>query len=167
MFRQPVFLSDRRGFLGALGSLASSLAIADDAWRVRLDPLRPHAPRLPPLPAKAKSVIVLFMVGGPSSIDTFDYKPQLQQQDGKPLPTSIRDSLKGGKFADVLHGTDDKILASPFAWNQYGENGMWISDLFPHTAAMSTSCVFCIRFKPIRIIMRRPVINCIPAMCAR
>ncbi len=134
MFRQPVFLSDRRGFLGALGSLASSLAIADDAWRVRLDPLRPHAPRLPPLPAKAKSVIVLFMVGGPSSIDTFDYKPQLQQQDGQPLPTSIRDSLKGGKFADVLHGTDDKILASPFAWNQYGENGMWISDLFPHTA---------------------------------
>lgn len=134
----------RRNFLrtlgGGLGLVASDLLAADEstqsnkAWRVELDPLRPHAARRPPLPGKAKSVIVLFMVGGPSSIDTFDYKPVLQQQDGRPLPTSIRDSLKGGKFADVLHGTDDKLLASPFKWRQHGESGMWISDLFPHTA---------------------------------
>ena len=133
----------RRHFLSALGGglglLASSVLLADEAgskipWRVELDPLKPHAPRLPPLPAKAKSVIVLFMVGGPSSIDTFDYKPTLQTQHDQPLPASIRESLKGGKFADVLHGTTDKLLASPFAWRQYGENGTWISDLFPHTA---------------------------------
>lgn len=141
MFCQP---THRRNFLnalgGGLGALASGMLAADEwaaqrkPWRVELDPLRPHAPRLPPLPAKAKSVIVLFMVGGPSSIDTFDYKPILQLQHGKPLPTSLRESLKGGKFADVLHGTEDKLLASPFAWQQYGHNGMWISDLFPHTA---------------------------------
>lgn len=141
MFCQP---SHRRNFLQALGGgvgmLAGSVILADEvvgarqAWRVQLDPLRPHAARRPPLAAKAKSVIVLFMVGGPSSIDTFDYKPILQQQHDKPLPTSIRDSLKGGKFADVLHGTEDKLLASPFAWQQHGDHGMWISDLFPHTA---------------------------------
>lgn len=133
----------RRHFLSALGGglglLAGSILLADEAgtkkpWRVQLDPLKPHAPRLPPLPAKAKSVIVLFMVGGPSSIDTFDYKPTLQTQHDQPLPASIRESLQGGKFADVLYGTTDKLLASPFAWQQYGDNGTWISDLFPHTA---------------------------------
>jgi hypothetical protein len=133
----------RRNFLtalgGGMGTLAASVLAADEAGlkpttRIQLDPLRPNAPRSPQFPAKAKSVIVLFMVGGPSSMDSFDYKPVLQQNNGKPLPAFIRESLKGTKFADVLHGTKDELMASPFGWQQYGQNGMWISDLFPHTA---------------------------------
>ncbi len=142
-------LSNRRSFLGALGGgmglVAGQMLAADDAslqGPVRLDPLRPHAPRKPPRTPRAKSVIVLFMVGGPSSIDTFDYKPVLQQQHGQALPTSIRDSLKGGKFADVLHGTSDELLASPFKWKQYGESGMWISDLFPNIAQHADKLCF-------------------------
>lgn len=140
MFYLP---SHRRNFLSALGGgmgwLASHLLLADDQqaskpWRVQLDPLQPHAPRRPPKAPKAKSVIVLFMVGGPSSIDTFDYKPTLQKLHGQPIPTSIRDSLKGTKFADVLHGTKDELMASPFAWRQVGRDGMWMSELFPHLA---------------------------------
>lgn len=122
-----------------MGTLAASLLVADEAGmkpksRIQLDPLRPNAPRAPQFAAKAKSVIVLFMVGGPSSMDSFDYKPLLQQNHGKPLPTSVRESLKGTKFADVLHGTKDELMASPFSWQQHGQNGMWISDLFSHTA---------------------------------
>lgn len=122
-----------------MGMLASQVVHADETAKssrtnLKLDPLRPFAPRLPNFTPRAKSVIVLFMVGGPASMDTFDYKPTLQQNDGKPLPESIRDSIKGGKFADVLHGTKDQLMASPFQWSQHGNNGMWISDLFPHTA---------------------------------
>jgi hypothetical protein len=104
------------------------------AERRIIDPLSPMAPRAPDFRARAKSVIFLFMVGGPSQIDTFDYKPTLQKLDGKPLPASIRQSLARGKFANVTHGCDDKLLASPYKWRQYGESGMWVSELFPHTA---------------------------------
>jgi Protein of unknown function (DUF1501) len=131
----------RRNFLsaigGGMGTLAASVVAANDGGskqRIQLDPIRPYAPRAPQFAARAKSVIVLFLVGGPSSMDSFDYKPQLQQWDGKPLPASIRNSLQGTKFADVLHGTDDKLMASPFRWQQYGDNGMWISELFPNIA---------------------------------
>ncbi len=133
----------RRSFLSALGggigALAASVLTAEQAegettTRIRLDPLRPNAARPPQFTAKAKSVIVLFMVGGPSSMDSFDYKPALQHNNGKPLPDRFRESLSGTKFADVLHGTKNELMASPFGWKQYGQNGMWISDLFPHTA---------------------------------
>jgi hypothetical protein len=62
--------------------------------------------------AKAKRVIFLFMQGGPSHIDTFDYKPRMQ---------------RGGS-----HGGKGNILPSPFRFNQYGKGGLWISELFPH-----------------------------------
>lgn len=122
-----------------MGTLAASMMAAEEAVekpanRIRVDPLLPYAPRPPHFQAKAKSVIVLFMVGGPSSMDTFDYKPALQQNSGKPLPAYVRQSLEKTKFVDVLHGTKDELMGSPFAWQQYGQNGMWISSLFPHTA---------------------------------
>lgn len=107
---------------------------AGAAQHRRIDPLSPMAPRAPDFRPRARSVIFLFMVGGPSQIDTFDYKPTLQQLDGKPLPASIRQTLAGGKFANVTHGCDDKLLASPYKWRQYGESGMWVSELFPHMA---------------------------------
>lgn len=133
----------RRSFFSSaslgLGSLAACCLSAEEAGTrtqsaVTLDPLQPQAARAPQLAPTAKSVIVLFMVGGPGSMDTFDYKPTLQRQADQPLPASIRQSIQGTKFADVLHSTHDKLLASPFRWRQYGQQGMWISDLYPHTA---------------------------------
>lgn len=69
-----------------------------------LDPLNPFSPRLPERPARAKSVIFLFMVGGPSQVDTFDYKPVLQKLHGKPVPASLRKAVDGTRFANVFHG---------------------------------------------------------------
>jgi len=74
------------------------------------------------------------MVGGPSQIDTFDYKPQLQKLNAKALPASIRKTVEATKLAQVLHGTKDQLLASPYAWQQYGHSGMWVSELFPAIA---------------------------------
>jgi hypothetical protein len=75
-------------------------------------------------PAKAKSIIWLHMTGAPSQMDTFDYKPVLNKNHGKPLPDA---DSKTGFFT-----TSGKCLASPFAFKQYGECGAWVSDLFPH-----------------------------------
>jgi hypothetical protein len=72
----------------------------------------PLAPRLPQFAAKAKRVIFLFMQGGPSHIDTFDYKPRMAQA--------------------TSHGGRGNILPSPFKFNRYGQSGLWISELFPH-----------------------------------
>ena len=88
-------------------------------------PADPLAPRPPHYPAKAKRVIFLFMHGGPSQVDTFDYKPQLTADDGKPLP-----------FAKprVVSSQTGNLLRSPFAFKQHGQSGAWASELFPHVA---------------------------------
>jgi hypothetical protein len=132
----------RRRFLGQLGAgfgalafdvmLRQELQAANQTRRIPIDPLRPYAPRPPHFAPRAKSVIFLFMVGGPSQVDTFDYKPELQRLDGQPLPASIRQAIQGTKFAHVTHGCEDKLLGSPYRWRQHGESGMWVSELFPH-----------------------------------
>lgn len=99
-----------------------------------LDPLRPFAPRPAPLPPKARSVIFLFLVGGPSQVDTFDYKPLLQKLNGKPVPGSIRQAVEASKHANVFHGCKDELMASPYAWSRHGRSGMWISELHPEIA---------------------------------
>ncbi len=81
------------------------------------------APKAPHFPARAKRVIMLTMPGGPSHLDTFDYKPQL-----------IKDHGKEGKYGN-LRGA--KLLASPFEFSQHGESGLWISELFPHVSGMA------------------------------
>jgi hypothetical protein len=77
-------------------------------------------------PPRAKRVIFLFMHGGPSQVDTFDYKPQLQKDDGKQLPF---------KPADHINATP-KLLKSPWKFAQHGECGQWVSELLPETAKM-------------------------------
>lgn len=77
----------------------------------------PLAPKQPHFPAKAKRVIFLCMQGGPSHLDTFDYKPQL-----------AADSGKGGR------GAGSRLMASPWTFRQRGKSGLWISDLFPEVA---------------------------------
>jgi len=86
------------------------------------DPLRPRMPHFTP---KAKRVIFLFMHGGPSQVDTFDYKPKLAIDDGKPLPFPK---------PRVVSGATGNLLKSPFEFKQYGQSGAWVSDLFPNIA---------------------------------
>lgn len=74
---------------------------------------------------KAKRVIFLFMHGGPSHMDTFDFKPQLQKDSGKPLPF---DKPK------IFSATTGNLLGSPWKFKQHGESGAWVSELFPHVA---------------------------------
>ncbi len=100
----------------------------------RIDPLRPYEAREPDFRPRAKSIIFLFMVGGPSQIDTFDYKPLLQSLNGKPVPESIKKNLEATKHANVFRGCKEELMASPYRWRQHGESGMWVSDLFPHLA---------------------------------
>lgn len=76
------------------------------------------------LPAKAKSVIWLFMNGGPSGIDLFDHKPALDQLDGKSFPGKIH----------TLFPHPGPIMRSPFKFNQYGKSGMTVSEVFPNIA---------------------------------
>ena len=76
-------------------------------------------------PAKAKSVIFLYMDGGPSQMDTFDPKPRLRAEHGKPLPMKVPDT----QFND-----NGNIFGSPWEFKQYGQSGTPVSDLFPHVA---------------------------------
>lgn len=86
------------------------------------DPLAVKAPHFAP---KAKRVIFLFMHGGPSQVDTFDYKPLLKRDHGKPLPFARPKVVSGETF---------NLLQSPWKFKQYGQSGAWVSDLFPEIA---------------------------------
>ena len=74
-------------------------------------------------PAKAKSVIFLFMDGGPSQMDTFDPKPRLTRDNGQKLPFQP---------PTTVFNISDKIYGSPFSFKQYGQSGAWVSELFPN-----------------------------------
>jgi hypothetical protein len=78
----------------------------------------------PHLPAKAKRVIFLFMHGGPSQVDTFDYKPELQARDGQDLPFEKAPNIDAKPV----------LMKSPWKFAQYGQSGRWVSELLPYTA---------------------------------
>ena len=123
--------ASRRQFLEraglGFGGLAASCLLAGDAVAARSNPL---AAKDAPLPAKAKSVIFLFMHGGPSHLDTFDRKPLLQEYDGQPVPESFRNR-------DFQFTKMDKVplLGTPRTFAPYGESGLEISDLFSNVAS--------------------------------
>ncbi len=80
-------------------------------------------------PAKVKRVIQLFMNGGASPQDTFDYKPELEKLHGKPFDPGA------GKLVESVTGSPGfKVLKSPFTFKQYGKSGRWVSQVFPHLA---------------------------------
>ncbi|HWG44305.1 MAG TPA: DUF1501 domain-containing protein [Gemmataceae bacterium] len=89
--------------------------------------LHPLAPRAGHSSGKAKSVIWLFMNGGPSQVDTWDYKPELAKSDGKELKGFDKDT---GFFTDQV----GPLMKSPFAWKQHGRSGTWVPEIFPHMA---------------------------------
>jgi hypothetical protein len=105
----------------ALASLLSQEGLLAEAV---LDPL---APRAPPLPARARAAIWLFMNGGPSQVDTWDYKPELAKRDGQELPGF-------DKFTGFFSDQVGPLLKSPFAFARHGACGKWVSELFPNLA---------------------------------
>lgn len=120
----------RRTFFKEVGygiggvALTSLLAEAGLAQQVRTDPMAPKKPHFAP---KAKNVIYLFMAGAPSQVDLFDPKPTLVKYNGQDCPDEI---LKGERFA-FIRGKP-KLMGSPYAFNQVGESGQWVSELLPH-----------------------------------
>lgn len=144
MFLQP--LSNRRLFLNQLATGFGGMALhgllqangysqeKGNSNPRSIDPLNPYLARRSDFPGTAKSVIFLFMVGGPSQIDTYDYKPLLQKLDGQKVPVPIRDAVTKTKHANVFHGCKEELMASPYRWARYGDTGRWVSQLFPETA---------------------------------
>jgi hypothetical protein len=84
---------------------------------------------------KAKRIIYLFMSGGPSQLDLYDYKPMLNQRHGEQLP----DSVRGGQRLTGMSGNQSSIpmVGSPFKFRQHGQSGGWYSELLPHTAGIA------------------------------
>ncbi|MFY7951336.1 MAG: DUF1501 domain-containing protein, partial [Armatimonadaceae bacterium] len=101
------------------GWLALSALMAQEAQAAPPDPL---APRKPMFPAKAKRVIFVFMHGGPSQVDTFDHKPLLDRDNGKPY---------SGPRPRVVFAQTGNLLKSPWEFRRYGQSGIEVSDLFP------------------------------------
>jgi hypothetical protein len=97
-------------------------------------PGNPLAPKRPHLPAKAKSVIFLFMYGGPSHVDTFDYKPKLYGLDGRTVP--VKTFGRGGKK------NEGRVVGPKWQFQQYGRCGKRVSDLFPLLAACVDDIAF-------------------------
>lgn len=107
------------GLLG--GNLIAQQSIAADGSTAFRNPL---AAKPPHFAAKAKSVIFLFMYGGPSQIDTFDYKPTMKGRDNQIV--DVKTFGRGG------HKNQGRIVEPRWEFKQYGECGKWVSDLFPH-----------------------------------
>jgi len=117
--------SSRREFLRRAGGGLGLLALADLLHAEESRSTNPLAPKKPHFPAKAKAVIWLFMNGGPSHVDTWDYKPELEKRDGQELPGFDPNT---GFFNQQV----GPLMKSPFRWRQHGQCGKWVSELFPH-----------------------------------
>jgi hypothetical protein len=129
----------RRTFLGRAGRGVGSLALAS-----MLDPsvlmAGPDAGQwsgaitTPHVPPKAKRVIHLCMAGGPSHLETLDYKPALAALDGEPMPASF---TAGQPIAQLQGSSQLKCLAPQYGFQKHGESGQEISDAFPHIAGIA------------------------------
>lgn len=129
----PFNFAARRAFLKHAGLGCGSLALAgllnDEGLlssAAAAEAPRLMQPRDPHFKPKAKSVIWLFMPGSPSQVDTFDYKPQLEKSDGM--------KLEGADPKTGFFTTSGKVLKSPFKFQQHGESGAWVSEIFPNIA---------------------------------
>jgi Protein of unknown function (DUF1501) len=134
--RRDLLLKAGYGLGGlALGSaLPFSRALASAEPLGLVDPLAPKQPHFAP---KAKTVIWLHQNGAPSTLDLFDYKPDLVKQAGQEVPASF---LKGIKTS--TQGGVGKLFVSNRSWKQYGQSGAWFSDLVPNMAAHADDMAF-------------------------
>lgn len=127
----PVSLN-RRAMLqrsaAGLGWIALTSLLAEDGLSATES--SKAAPRVGPhFAPKAKNVILLFMAGGPGQMDTFDPKPELKRLEGKNVPESVRKNIPAIKRAGLVN-----VMASPFGFKKYGESGIPVSEILPHTA---------------------------------
>lgn len=150
------FLRRGANFLGtaALAALAPNLLFAGDqkssAAQAALKAIGPH------FPPKAKRVIYLHMVGGPSQMDLFDYKPVMGDWFDKELPDTIR---MGQRITTMTSGQKRfPVAPSKYKFAQHGKNGMWVSELLPWTAKMVDDLTF-IRSMHTEAINHEPAIT--------
>lgn len=122
--RRQLLTQASTGFgMVALSGMLGDRAIADSSSaRVA----GPFAAKPAHFPARAKSVIFLFMSGGVSAVDTFDPKPRLTRDNGKPMPVPVR---------PTMFNSNGNILGSPWKFQRYGESGLPVSELFPNVAS--------------------------------
>ena len=134
----------RREFLDQTGSALSAIALtnllaqqgllaADHSVIKQIDPAHPHAPRPPHAAAKAKNVLVIFCAGACSQLETWDYKPELIKQDGKPLP---------GGPAVTFQGPAGNLARPQYEFRPRGECGKMVSDMLPHLGALVDDFAF-------------------------
>ncbi|QTN32128.1 DUF1501 domain-containing protein [Akkermansiaceae bacterium] len=123
------FLRDCTTGLGGIWLASQGLANAAGPLKISHDPSAPLAPQPPSFAPKAKRVIYLHMVGAPSQLELFDYKPILKKYDGKQCP---KEYLEGQRFA-FIQGVP-KMLGPQFEFSQHGKSGIWMSDRLPHLA---------------------------------
>src|SRR5687768_11617207 len=138
---RPLLYGTRRHFFNecaiGVGKMAlASLACGRSVFAAEEEKLpNPLAPKKPHFPAKAKSVIFMFMAGGPSQLELFDYKPKLSELDGKPIPESyIKD--KRFAFMDLFTKEVPKLLGTTRRFAQHGQSGAHVSELMPYTATI-------------------------------
>ncbi len=119
----------RREFLNRAGSGLGAVALGHllngAGWlpqALAKESLNPLAAKQPHHPPKAKSIICLFMEGGPSHVDLFDPKPALDKLAGQPMPESF------GRPITAMGTGGNTILPTQRKWNQHGESGLWVSD---------------------------------------
>src|SRR5262245_18603229 len=111
----------RRDFLFGLGASLGALALSDILRAA--EPAGPLAPRRPHHPAKAKACIFLFMEGGPSHLDTFDPKPELERR-------HMQEFVRRDRFASAMASGRRYFVRSPFGFRRAGQSGMWLCDEF-------------------------------------
>lgn len=131
---------NRRGFLSSTASALGSVALLDllgggtaQAASPEIDPARPFVPRASHYPAKAKKVLVIFCAGAVSQLETWDYKPELIKQDGKPL---------AGGPAVTFQGPAGDLARPQYKFRQRGQTGKWVSDMIPHLAELTDDIAF-------------------------
>src|SRR5262245_51351654 len=125
---QPIGVSRRALLKDAacgFGYLAFA-GLASQATAAERDPL---AAKPPHLPTRARRVIFMFMHGGPSQVDTFDYKPTLAKYAGQPAPF-VNAPAGGGP----RKGKIPPLRPTPWRFARHGQSGRWVSELFPHVA---------------------------------
>ena len=115
-----------RGAGSGLGAMAMAALLAEQAPSATVHDAA--AQRQPHHAPQAKSVIFLFMEGGPSHIDLFDPKPNLNKLSGQPMPASF------GRPITAMGTAGNTLMGSPRQWAQHGQSGIWVSDLYPHVA---------------------------------
>jgi hypothetical protein len=117
----------------ALASLMSETRLLGVEQNLKL--VNPLEPKPPHFPARAKNIIYLFMAGGPSQLELFDYKPELIKYNGQPIPKSY---IEGKRFAfmDTFAKDPPKLLGTSRKFSQHGKSGAHVSELFPHTAGI-------------------------------